>query len=1042
MLYTISGGTNPVTVGYSECLSSILGACYQHHTTNGTFTLATIPVDGALPLGGFGLPTGSGTIVGNLASRSFERANVYVNLSTSVSTARPGGTLLPSGYYVDWTGAAKANGYRQYPRQGGWYIGNLTALAIDTLASWSDVALIEANINGQTDGIPTIATVPRERINRLRKAAQFPITVGGQLNGFNIFVGGPPNYSPSVYHPLGVRLYHKANAVGGWVMNSTGTAPLRYQYPSGVRVQYYDITNTALRTWLAANLDSLMASNGTDYLFLDQIESSLDYERTIAPSTNWPSNAAWAAGWVDFFSLLQANIPAPVVASGPTPLTAGTSNTLQVSGLADSTRYYFTMTTTDDSGNVSGVSNVASDTTAFQPSGDEYDTFNQYCLDNFRPAEDGFARENGGFSDAVSIPAAASIHAARNSIAVSFFNGGAPTRARLLWGTTNGVYTDSSAADDRYYNQHLFHATGLTANTTYYFAARADAQGGGQSLLTIGSQATTTGAGQILVPGNLAGPPYVLDTPGGSYLLTADISAPTRAISIKANNVEIDLNGHTIVYDQSTPLVSGVTWDIFLRSDTSTSGVHFFKYNVSGQVKIYNGVIRQGANNGSGDIGVGFNPICINEGSVDVGWIKAEWKGSAVAGIHNNDGVLYAHDNILVDRGTGIVNRSQGVRSIYSDRIDPNGFVRNLVRRSRHQGIMHKNDGGPISWNEVYVDSWATNGYGINAAADVSYNKIYGTGYHMVAVGFLGIPTMTCAFNFIFLQGEAPSLRDTEYGLDASVIGVRLSHYSGDTSLYSEYTYTNNCIIVKGRNGTLSVRGAQIATSPYISSTNFYNNYVKCEMQDATTRGACIAAQGTNNEYSSTEIPALYYGNTLLSNDALVRFGDQYAVGGQHVLQNNTFTKFGARSNFKTVRIGFQDRHSYGNVFIDNIFNGCDLNVYSFEGIPGGTRDYALAHVTPMQAWDQDNNRALTNTEVELTSTYGTKAYTTDDYGIFNPTIHDTTWSCPANSSTVTRAAVTLHRLDSSGFLTKYLTAQQVADRPPTIPVISLTAVP
>ena len=368
MLHTIAGGSWPVTAGYAECLSAILGACYQHHAVNEAWTIATLATDGAIPLGGFGAPLSPGTIVGNLASRGFEGATVYVNLSTSSNTNNPPfGLLPPSGFYVSWNGSPMSNAYGRFPKYGGIFWGNLTASTIDIIKDWSDIALSESNANGPTDGDTQIATAPRDRIDAIRRAAPWPIQISTQLNGFSIFVSDSTPRVPSAYYPMQVRMFHKANALSAWVMNSAGTAPLEFhlgaQTTNDPWARYFNITNAAFRTWLAADVDSVLEADGLDYLFMDQLESSLASERVIAPSTNWPTDAAWEAAWQDFFARLQTGTSAPTTVAGPVPVAAGQAVAHGVGGLTAHKRYFFAVTTSDEAPNLSGLSNLASDTT-------------------------------------------------------------------------------------------------------------------------------------------------------------------------------------------------------------------------------------------------------------------------------------------------------------------------------------------------------------------------------------------------------------------------------------------------------------------------------------------------------------------------------------------------------------------------------------------------------------------------------------------------------------------------------------------------------
>ncbi len=53
----------------------------------------------------------------------------------------------------------------------------------------------------------------------------------------------------------------------------------------------------------------------------------------------------------------------------------------------------------------------------------------------------------------------------------------------------------------------------------------------------------------IPVPGDLAGPPYVLDKDGATYVLTRDLTVPLAGFEITAAAVTLDFDGHTLTYN-------------------------------------------------------------------------------------------------------------------------------------------------------------------------------------------------------------------------------------------------------------------------------------------------------------------------------------------------------------------------------------------------------------------------------------------------------------------------------------------------------------
>jgi len=71
-----------------------------------------------------------------------------------------------------------------------------------------------------------------------------------------------------------------------------------------------------------------------------------------------------------------------------------------------------------------------------------------------------------------------------------------------------------------------------------------------------------------------APPPYVLTKSNAKYVFTKDNIAPALAINIRASNVEIDLNGHTIIYDNETPIVTGSEWTDYSYNENASSDIY------------------------------------------------------------------------------------------------------------------------------------------------------------------------------------------------------------------------------------------------------------------------------------------------------------------------------------------------------------------------------------------------------------------------------------------------------------------------------------
>ncbi len=427
------------TNAYAARLSAICGATYQWSTANNVFDIATIPVTDAN--GSYGTPTAAAVFAGNLASRAFTGGTVYANLSTGSTVSYPGGTLAALGSAVVWGSGPLADGAGQFPRRGGLYWGNLTVSAMDTLATWSDIVLNDANANGPTDGKPGIPVTPKARMMALRKRAPGAL-VGLSVNMLNVFVDA--SHNPSAYFPMQIRMYHKANAYGAWIMD--GGSPYERVLPWG-RVRFFDITNNSWRIWFAAQIDSVLEAGGFDYLFGDETRSDI---RDLRNGTNsYPSSASdlpdgtntiWTAAQVDLFTRVQAGIGAASQVSGePAPAVAGTGQSKAVSGLVAGTRYWFSLRTADELGNVSALSNAPSDTTSAGTS--------TYPVQRSFVTYDGGSDMSGGLRTALAAYAPKYIDSPRANDA-AWFNTNAPGTYALMYNSLSDDYCLSHGGSD------------------------------------------------------------------------------------------------------------------------------------------------------------------------------------------------------------------------------------------------------------------------------------------------------------------------------------------------------------------------------------------------------------------------------------------------------------------------------------------------------------------------------------------------------------------------------------------------------------------
>jgi hypothetical protein len=410
---------------------------------------------------------------------------------------------------------------------------------------------------------------------------------------------------------------------------------------------------------------------------------------------------------------------------------------------------------------------------------------------------------------------------------------------------------------------------------------------------------TATPKNVVRVPDDLGEPPFVLDKPGTTYLVTKDLTVEGTAFDVKAANVTLDLGGHTVVYDNKEwgPLASKEFPD-WIRD--AKYGLRAMK---SDGLKVLNGTIRQGDGNDRAEANsIGFNPLYINgSNKLEVAGVTVIYSGSQQVGIYchwgGNDSDF--HHNVFDDRGTQIFNRhGAGSRALLFYGSRDNTGIRahhNLVLRTRQGGV----GGNEVFNNEIYMDSWATNSFGVGLMSGGAAwgNRIFGTGYHVCAFGWG--TKQTFHDNFVQLEGCALKGRWKEYGDQVSLNGFRLTQYNGGKNPYEDELFYNNVVVINARDECQS-RGVQFFSDPFVKGLLFRNNTVKVLAGDAQTKQvACVVTQGLQDRTAEHQ-PIVYKDDTLISNLCNVRFGDYYGVGSNHQFVGCRFVKVGADPRYRT----------------------------------------------------------------------------------------------------------------------------------------------
>jgi hypothetical protein len=334
-----------------------------------------------------------------------------------------------------------------------------------------------------------------------------------------------------------------------------------------------------------------------------------------------------------------------------------------------------------------------------------YDAFNKLCVDSFGAEKEELTYEAFGKDNKVR-DGSQWFHASLNSACVAWQTQ-LPSKAFVEYGPDTS-YGQKTEPHERHFYTHVHYLKGLEPGTTYHYRTVIIDERGQK---VEGADATFTTLTEDKVSklqGGQRAEAVVIDKPG-HYVLTADVTSDTTGIEIKTGDVTLDLNGHTVVYDNKKmgPIDGGFPkW-----FSESASGIRMAEYNKK-DVRILNGTVRQGAGgDGAQQNAYGFSPLALQsgKGKSEVAGLTLEYYGTQITGIQQRGSEADIHHNIIVDKGTEITNRHQGCAAVTGT---PK-VHHNLIKRARHRGIDVRS-GSEITHNEINVDSCATNSFAVS----------------------------------------------------------------------------------------------------------------------------------------------------------------------------------------------------------------------------------------------------------------------------------------------------------------------------------------
>ncbi|NTW27251.1 MAG: hypothetical protein HGA36_02935 [Candidatus Moranbacteria bacterium] len=446
----------------------------------------------------------------------------------------------------------------------------------------------------------------------------------------------------------------------------------------------------------------------------------------------------------------------------------------------------------------------------------------------------------------------------------------------------------------------------------------------------------------VHIPGGSYASPFIITTGNTKYILDADIFADSSGIMLNGNlsNIIIDLNGHTITYNQVSPGV----------------GIGSLDWSTS-DVAIINGSIVQGFAMSDGVVyGTGSNPIRFYAGTpqsynvfrVQIAGVSVRYGSKDVGGIIlGADGHLI-EDNIIEDTYEyGIVtDRHVGIpaiRTVGQDSIIKNNTLTNV----RQRGIDLGQDSEAFG-NNVSIRSICTNSVGISTdshGVKIYDNIINGRGEHPIGIGAHN-STLNASYdneiynNTIDVQttrigleyfGAYPSDALTAVHIADRAVGIRSTSgaynlkvhdnvisAASDSDFMGTYSPDGRAIRISG-----GARGVMAGVRYNEQSARFYNNTITVLDKDGTGYAAgfaCDANIDNNNEPAPNFRPPavdfapsfIVENNVITSNVYNFIFGDDYqSCNGDALFIGNTLIKSNSYASYATYGVGLGGY--YGN---------------------------------------------------------------------------------------------------------------------------------
>ncbi|OGD56830.1 hypothetical protein A2V71_00950 [Candidatus Berkelbacteria bacterium RBG_13_40_8] len=505
-----------------------------------------------------------------------------------------------------------------------------------------------------------------------------------------------------------------------------------------------------------------------------------------------------------------------------------------------------------------------------------------------------------------------------------------------------------------------------------------------------------------------------LDQADTTYVLQNDVSSPGTCFIFAASNVTVDLNGKTVTYNTS----SGDEVYGFSNMEYGPNGPVHWNLN---HLRITNGNIVQGAGKGYKSHAIFFKELS----NIEADHLNITYSGDDVEGItakgSSYDVNAQIHDNKIYPKGgkkslnhfggfAAIgVGATGGDIDIYNNEIEGTGYSGISYR---YTPLRPMTDTLHITNNTIKMDTPVRDGYAISISSSTGdeigfeiannyINQISGRGI-LINGDYTddspGPGTGTIHDNYI----EVREAHDTyEYDTAGSSTGITLRFGAHNIEIY------NNIVkAFAGQNACPSsftfnppdcnAFGLKIHSGLTGKNNKVHNNTVTVNTTDEH-RAAGIYAVSNMYNIAEQNDNAVFYNNTITSNNIIVDMADDDGYGSKITFRSNDFNKgTGYTDNFHSILAGAWIGWTLENVFLDNnwlngatkddvLLNGSDQAGCAQWGNPPDCWKYSLYTKWYLDVVVKDfNNNAISGANVNTVATGGTSetvSGVTDDQG-------------------------------------------------------------